>query len=287
MSTLRAWDLIAAYLAVRRTGSLSAAARSLSLSQPTLRRRIAALESQLGVVLFSRGGTVLSPAPGTDDLLTLATQMDATAASFVRRARADGGPVPVRISCSEVFATEIMPGILADLHRARPEILPELSVTNRVEDILRRDADVAVRLARPRQEALICRRVRPLEIGLYAAPGALADRFHGLGYAAFQPVGAFIADDRAEVTAHGFRAVGLDPPATVVLRCDNLPAQLSALRAGIGAAPCPVRIAEAWGLVRLCPELSFELETWVVMHEDLGQAAAVRAVFDALVAALL
>ncbi len=277
------WDLIAIYLAVRDTHSLSAAARHLHLSQPTVRRQIEALEAHLGVTLFTRSAKGLAPAPDTDGLLALGTEMRALSDAFACRAK--GAQVPdqgrVRVSCSQIFATEVLPPVLAALRAMHPGLIVELSVTNRTEDILQRAADIAIRLIQPQQDALVAQKVGTTMVGLYALPG-LVDP--AIDYATFQQHGPFIGEDRETSFANGFRAKGLTPPANIVFRTDSQPAQLAALRAGVGAGICQDRLAK--GLARLCPDLGFALDTWVIMHEDLRHAGPVRRVFDHLVAAL-
>jgi DNA-binding transcriptional LysR family regulator len=279
------WDLIATYLAVRQTGSLSGAARKLGLSQPTVRRQVETLERAIGTLLFTRSAAGLTPVAGTDGLTELASAMQATADTFVRRATGavDDLTGRVRISCSEIFAVEILPPILARLRARAPGIVVELSVTNETEDLLRREADVAVRLTAPNQAALVAQKVAAIPVGLYAAPGPFSDLADGKDYAAIQRDLPFVGEDKSTMIEAGLRAAGLDSPANVVFRSDNQLAQLAAVRAGIGIGPCQVQIAERSGLIAVCPMLSFRMEAWVVMHEDLRQFAPVRAVFSHLV----
>ncbi|MGL4320859.1 MAG: substrate-binding domain-containing protein [Paracoccaceae bacterium] len=187
----------------------------------------------------------------------------------------------VRISCSEIMATEVLPVVLADLRRVAPGVMVELSVSNMTEDIVQRAADIAIRMTRPVQAALVAQKVQTTMVGLFAVPGLVAAE---TDYATFQASGPFVGEDRDKIIASGFAAMGLALPEHVVFRSDSQPAQLAAVRAGVGAGVCQERVAQ--GLVRLCPEISFPLETWVVMHEDLRGFAPVRRVFDHLVAAL-
>jgi DNA-binding transcriptional LysR family regulator len=170
---------------------------------------------------------------------------------------------------------------LAALCGRHPGLIVELSVTDQTEDILKRAADIAIRLTAPRQDALVAQKVGAATVGLYAVPG-LVDA--GLDYASLQRHAPFVGEDRATIVAKGFAAMGLQAPAHVVFRSDSQPAQLAALRAGVGVGICQDRLAAR--LVRLCPEISLALETWVVMHEDLRHFGPVRRVFDHLVAAL-
>ncbi len=280
------WTLVAAFLAVCRTGSLSAAARRLHLSQPTVRRHVEELEARLGAALFTRGPTGLTPTPTGTLLVPHAEAMEAGAFAFARTASGDAGEIrgPVRLTCSEVHGTEVLPRLLQPLLAAHPGLQVELVPTNDTQNLLRRDADVALRFAPPAQDALLARKVAPVALGLFAAP-ALVER-HGppRDYADYARRIPAVWDDRRDLLARGYAALGLAPPETVALRTDSDLAQLAAIRAGIGAGIAQVQLAA--GLVRLLPDLAPAMPAWVVTHEDLRRVARVRAVFDHLVQAL-
>lgn len=280
------WTLVAAFLAVCRSGSLSAAARRLHLSQPTVRRHVEELEAKLGAALFTRGPIGLSPTPAAHLLLPHAEAMEAAAHAFGRAATDDARAIrgAVRLACSEVHGTEVLPRLLQPLLLAHPGLVLELVPSNDTENLLRRDADLAVRFAPPAQDALLARKVAPVALGLFAAP-ELVDR-HGppRDYADYARRFPAVWDDRRDFLARGYALFGLAPPGTVVLRTDSDLAQLAAIRAGIGAGIAQVQLAT--GLVRLLPELAPAMPTWVVTHEDLSRVARVRAVFDHLVRAL-
>ncbi len=281
------WELFAAYLAVCRTSSLSAAARQLGLSQPTVRRQVEALEAMVGVALFTRSPTGLAPIDGHSALMAQAQAMEAAAMAFARAASgaADKVAGSVRISCSRVYGVEILPPILAELHHHWPALEVELVPTNDVSNLLRRDADIAVRLTPPRQEALITRKVAPMRVGFFAAP-SLAVRLDGMDFLALAATGLMIGQDRDDSLAAGLRQQGLAPPQRTVFRSDDDLAQLAAIRHGIGFGICQVVIGERSGLVRLLPDLTPTVAAWVVMHEAYRRLARTRTVFDALVAGL-
>lgn len=281
------WELFAAYLAVCRTSSLSAAARQLGLSQPTVRRQIEALETLIGATLFTRSATGLIPVAGHAALMAQAQAMESAAQTFARLAStaADSVAGAVRISCSRVYGVEILPPILADLSAKWPDLELELLLTNDVSNLLRRDADIAVRLTPPQQEALIARKVAPMRVGLFSAP-SLSKRLRTLDFPALAATGLMISQDRDETLAAGLRQLGLTPPTRTILRSDDDLAQLAAIRAGIGFGICQVVIGERERLVRLLPEITPTYPAWVVMHEDQSRLARTRTVFDALVASL-
>lgn len=172
------WSLYRAFAAVLRLGSLSAAARALELSQPTLGRRIATLEQKLGYALFTRSPEGLSPTPEAEALRPQVQALEAAADEMHRATRLDATRAPsvVRLSASEVIAAEVLPGVLARLQHADTSLTVDLSVSNDNEDVVRREVDVAVRMARPRQEGLLARKVKEIELGLFAHPSCFEDR---------------------------------------------------------------------------------------------------------------
>lgn len=284
------WELWRSFLAALDTGSLSAAARRLGLTQPTLGRHVAELEAAIGTALFTRAPTGLTPTAAALALLPHAEAM-AAAAEALRRAasgEAEGETGTVRLAASEIVAIEVLPPLLAAFRDAHPGIAIELSVSNRQEDLLRRDADIAVRMTRPLQEALIARRIGEVRIGLYAHRS----------YAASHP----LPRDQAELFGHALIGVDrdIDRLKGIVIagrqveagdfswRSDSDIAQLAALRAGFGIGPCQQPIA------RRCPdllpvlpeEIAFALEIWLVMHEDQRASRRIRLLFDHLATGL-
>ncbi|HSN26415.1 MAG TPA: LysR family transcriptional regulator [Kofleriaceae bacterium] len=284
------WDLYRTFLSVLEHGSLSGAARELGLTQPTVGRHVDELESALGAELFTRSQRGLLPTELALELRPYASSLAATSASLLRAASAKRDVVAgtVRVSASEVIATEVLPPILAGLLDAHPHLQIELSASDRVEDLLQREADIAVRMAEPSQSALVVRRIGGLPIGLYAHRDYLAK--HGTPKTA-----ADLADHRVigfdRQTAY-IRAMAPRLPMlaklTFALRTDSNLAQLAAIRAGVGIGLCQVGLGDADPqLVRLLPRaFALALETFVVMHENLRGSPRCRAVFDALVAGL-
>jgi len=279
------WSLYRSFLSVLRTGSLSAAARDDGLTQPTVGRHIDALEAALGVALFTRSQHGLAPTEAALELQPYAESLEATAAALVRAAVGRAGTQgTVRITASEVVGAEVLPPILTQLRADHPEMTLELVLSNRTEDLLQREADIAVRMVRPTQQALTARHVGDIEIGLHArreylerqgVPVSVADlRRHAL--IGFDHENAFIRSVRAQ----GFAV----ERSMFALRSDSDLAQLAAIRAGFGIGACQV------GLARRGPELVrvmaqsflFKLEVWIVMHSDLRSSARCRVVADAL-----
>ena len=281
------WEAQRAFLAVVREGSLSGAARALAVAQPTVRRRIERLEASVGAPLFVRAPNGLIPTDRAEALMVHAETMALAADAFERSASADVGKVAgtVRISASEIVAIEILPNMFQPLMAAHPELAIELSASNRNEDLLRREADIAVRMVPPVQEALVARRIGAIPLGLHAHPDYLAARGHPGSLAEIQDH-ALIGPARNSPILRVLQARGFLPEiADFAFRSDSDIAQLAAIRAGLGVGVCQVPLGRRIPqLVHLLPEVfSLPLETWVVTHEDLRNVARVRAVFDALV----
>lgn len=284
------WELYRSFLGVLREGSLSGAARALGITQPTAGRHVAALEKALGVVLFTRSQVGLMPTEVALALQTHAEAMESTAASLERAATSQGEGVRgvVRISASEVIGVEVLPPIVARLREQHPALKVELVSTNRVQDLLRREADIAVRMVRPKQEQLVARRIGQIELGFHARKEYLLRRgtprrmeeLAGHAVIGYDQPSAFVRNAGKALQGYGREAFSL--------RTDSDLAQLALIRAGAGIGICQVGLARRnEALIRVLPRtFSMRLETWVTMHEDLRNSPRCRAAFDALVEGL-
>lgn len=280
------WELYRTFLAVLTEGSLSGAARALGITQPTAGRHVEALEAGFGQPLFTRSQTGLLPTEAASALRGYAEAMRSTAAALERAAASHGAAMNgvVRISASEVVGVEVLPPVIAQLRRAHPGLVVELVATNRVQDLLQREVDIAVRMTRPSQEMLIARRIGAVEVGLYARDDYLAER--GTPSTRADLAGhALIGFDEATpflraATKH-FPAWRRD---AFSIRTGSDVAQLAMIRAGCGIGFCQTGVARRDArLVRvLAKSCAFDLDTWITMHEDLRGNPRCRAAFDAL-----
>ena len=281
------WDEQQAFLAVFEGGSLSAAARELSLAQPTVRARIQALERALGTVLFTRTVTGLAPTEASEALVPHARAMALASAALVRASSAAPGEIAgsVRLSVSEFVGLEVVPRMLATLRERHPRLVVELALSDRSADLLGQEADVAVRMTEPRQDSVVARKVGTIPLGLFAHRNYLARR--GVPETSSDLAGHdVIGPDRSKADlAMAERIVPTFRRETFALRTDSHPAQLAAARAGLGIAVVQVTIGSAdEGLERVLTEIALPgLETWVTMHEDMRALPRVRALFDHLV----
>jgi DNA-binding transcriptional LysR family regulator len=287
MNTSVAWDDQRIFLAVLEEGSLSAAARRLGLSHPTVRSRIEALEAALGTVLFTRSVNGLAPTEAAEALRGPARAMAMASELFVRQASSSAIEIAgtVRVSVPEFMGIEVMPAMLARLREAHPGVRIELSLSNAQADLLAQEVDLAVRTVAPKQAALVARKVAAIPLGLFAARSYVARRGAPDSLAALADHD-LIGPDRNRIDlAFAAQIGGGFLRERLVLRTDSHPAQLAAARAGVGIAVAQVPVgARDPGLVRLLPEIDIAvLETWIVTHENLAKVPRVRAVFDSLV----
>ena len=278
------WELYRSFLAVIREGSLSGAARALHLTQPTVGRHIDALEAALGVSLFTRSQAGLIASEGASLLVPYAEAM-ASAADALQRAASGGAEDEhgtVRVTASEMIGSEILPAALAAFREAHPRIVIELLLSNRSEDLLRREADLAVRMVRPSQAALFARKVGVIKLGFHAHPRYL--KAHGTPKTMTELLEhPLIGFDKVPTVR---RLEKLDFPINrdlFAFRCDSDIGQYAALRAGFGIGVCQLALARRDKLAPVLPgALDFKLETWIVMHEDLKSTRRMRLMFDHL-----
>jgi DNA-binding transcriptional LysR family regulator len=283
------WELYRSFLAVARERSLSGAARALRLTQPTIGRHVDALEQALGLALFTRSQAGLEPTHGALALVAYAETMEGAAQALERVASGEAAEErgTVRITASEMIGTEVLPACLATFRRRHPRIVVELAISNRNQDLLRREADIAVRTAKPAQGALVTRKLGVLELGLHAHPGYLKQHGvpHTLDALREHPIIGF---DRAPSVQRLPRLPVALRRELFAFRCDSDLGQYAAIRAGFGIGACQVALARRDGLVRVLPQaLRFELGVWAVMHQDLKSSRRVRLLYDHVSEAML
>jgi len=274
------WEGLRVLLAVSRAGSISAAGRSLGLDTATVSRRVAALEHSLGVPLVARGARgSLVPTSAGAELLAVAARTEQALADAQRAARAehDAPAGLVRVTTTDVLAVHILAPRLRHLHALHPGLVLDLLVTPQLVD-LAREADLALRLARPSQGNLVVRRAGSLPLGVFAADAWIAGRPPAELMASLAVISL-----GEHFIRHGenawYEAIS---GARVVLHTTSLGAALGACTAGLGCALLPTRMAEAAGLQRLPMWPVHHRDLWIVVHPDLARAPRVKAVGDFL-----
>lgn len=280
------WHLVRVFLTVVESGSLTAAAGQLSASQSTLSRKIDELEIELGVALFERTARGLRLTTAGESLLEPARRMRqaAQAVSLTALGQTQQLHGTVRVTASEMTAAYLLPGPIRHIRSMHPEIQIELVVSNRVESLLERQADIALRHTEVEQQDLIARRLGQLELGAYAHrdylaqaggavdPGQLA-RYDWIGY------------DTSDALLRGFSQAG--NPVTrefFNLRCDNHIVGWQLALAGAGICVAPRIVADCAPAVQLAlPATTIApLPLWLVSHRELRHAPRIQAVFALL-----
>jgi len=284
------WSLIQAFVTVADEGSLSAAARALGLTQPTVGRQIAAMEAALGLELFQRQRRGMAPTEAALSLLPAARAMHIAAHDLTLaaagRAGAPGGTV--RLTASVFASHHILPPMLARLRSDAPEIALDLVPSDTTENLLFREADIAVRMYRPAQLDVVTRLIGYLDLGLFAAKTYL-DRAGRPRTAEELLALDFVGYDRNDLLIRGFREAGFEVGRDFfATRCDNQTTYWELVRAGCGAGFCQTAIARADPLVE---ELSLgvalpKLEVWLTAPEAIRRSPPVARVWANLAEAL-
>jgi DNA-binding transcriptional LysR family regulator len=286
MKSVPGWELYRSFLAVIRLGSLSGAARALTLTQPTLGRHIDMLEAALDLPLFTRSQHGLSPTQAALALIPHAEAMATASEALLRAASgaAEEERGTVRLTASDLVGGNLLPAILTRFRERHPGIILELALSNRTEDLLRRDADIAIRMVRPVQSALVARRLGTVSLHLYAHR-RYVDRYGVPDSLAALADHTLIGFDRDDGPTRAITVAGIAVTRELfAIRCDNDLAQWAMLRAGLGILACQDVIArhDPDLVPILRAELGFELEMWLAMHEDLRASRRVRLLYDHL-----
>ena len=282
------WSLLQSFLAVAETGSLSAAARALGLSQPTLGRKVREVEAALGAELFHRhakgpaltetGQAMLGPAQAMRDA--------AGRISLVAAGEDRGLSGPVRITASVVVSHFLLPEMLTRFRREEPGIEIDLVASDSSENLLFRAADIAVRMYRPGQLDMVTRHVADMPMGIYAAKSYL----DGAGRPATQDALLaldWVGFDRNEMILRGMAEAGWSVTRDFFkLRTDDQAAYWQLVRAGGGVGIMQRAIGDPDPrLERLMPELPLpSLPVWLTAHEEVRRVPRVARVWEALVA---
>ena len=310
-SALTDWTLLRSFLAVVETASLSRAATRLGLTQPSVSRHMRELEALLGETLFDRRPSGLVPTSRAQSLYEVARGMEVLA----RRAEESFGDAEenitgvVRVATSEAFGVHVLPMWLTSLLEDERELEIELHVSQRTENLIRRDADIAVRFVRPEQDGVIAKRVGQVRLGLFASKAYLA-RF-GVPASLEDLAGHLVVGVDKQLSTHGAASGGTHGPASggtpgpasgaaqvtgpmgsmanpqtrTRFRTDSVLARLAAVEAGMGIGPVLTPLAEARPHLQqvLVDQLRFPaMDIWLCGHDDLRRSARIRRVYDFL-----
>ncbi|WP_116132119.1 LysR family transcriptional regulator [Tropicimonas sp. IMCC34043] len=280
------WSRLQSFVTVADTGSLSAAARHMRLSQPTLGRQIRALEQDLGVALFVRKPRGLALTEAGAALLEPARRMQDAARNLALAAagRSEDLAGTVRITASAFVSLHILPGILAAMRQSAPEIQIELVASDSSQNLLFREADIALRMFRPEQLDVVTRFLGELELGLFGATDYLDRRGRPQcldDIAGHDMIGYDTQDD----ILRGMREIGMTADRSLFqLRCDDNGVIWQMIRAGCGLGFAQVNVAATDPRVeRVMPDLPLpRLPVWLTAHEAVRRTPRLRRVWDLL-----
>ena len=278
------WNQVRAFLATVEHGSFSAAARTLGLTQPTLSRQVSALEASLGVTLFERGTRTMTLTEAGEALRAPALAMldGALALSLAAEGRSTSLKGKVTLTATSLFAMSYLPEAIETLRQDAPELQLEVIASNSIQDLRRREADIAIRHVRPTEDELIGRLIGEHGAGLYAAPSYLARK--GKPANARDLVGHdLIGFEDVDQSLGFYRQFGLDVSADQIRLCSSYGEVLIALtRQGLGLCILPDGpLCE--GLTPVLPEIvRIDFPVWLVTHRELQTNPRIRLVFDGL-----
>lgn len=290
------WNHAKAFLVTAEEGSLSAAARALGTTQPTLSRQVNALEESLGIALFERYGRGLELTPAGLKLVDYVKSMSEAANQFslVASGQSESIEGNVVITASEATAAFVLPELIQPLRDKHPGITLEIIATNEASDLRRHEADIAIRTFRPLQPDLIAKRIRDVKAAFYAAPSYLQRFPHlarlNLSYAQLKSNSVlslltFIGFDHSDefinmLNQHGISVSHSNFP----IICANHLVQWQLVKQGLGIGIMPIETGDnETEVVRVLPDLDpLQVECWLVAHKDLRNNRRIRVVFDYL-----
>ncbi len=284
------WNQVRAFPATVEEGSLSAAARALGQTQPTLSRQVTSLEQDLGIILFERGPRTMSLTQAGFELLDHVRAMGEAATRISLSATGQSQAIDghVSITATDMMATYVLPCALRQLQDTAPNIDIELIPSNDVRDLIKREADIAIRHLRPDQPDLIAKCVRNSSAHLYASQTYLtrfghpksADDLSECAFVGLSPIERFLPSVRTQglqLTAKQFMVTTASGAALVEL-----------VRQGLGISILPRHTAELFpDLVPVLPShVSFPIPIWLVTHRELHTSRRIRLVYDLLANAM-
>jgi DNA-binding transcriptional LysR family regulator len=283
------WDDLRYFLAVARAGSTLAAAKALGTSQSTVHRRIAELEAQIGRSLVTRRPTGYRLTELGEHLLPFAEGVENATTAFERQLLASDSELTgtIRVTCASTLADRLARAPLIDAFHARyPGLRVELVITDRLLDLSKGEAEIAIRLGEPHDDTLIGRKIAEVPWAVYASQ-SYVER-HGRPECPKDIERHFVVAYDGEIAnysaARWLRSVA--PRARVAARSETWPGFVLAVKSGVGLGPLPIHHGDRdKDLIRLIdpgPELVSDF--WLLMHRDLRRTPRVRAFFDFVIA---
>ncbi|WP_252731303.1 LysR family transcriptional regulator [Lentibacter algarum] len=284
------WGLLHAFLATAETGSFSAAARRLGLTQPTLSRQVAALEEQLGLLLFERHGKRLSITEAGEELCAHTRVMGEAAERVALTASGQRSDLSghIRITASDIVSAHLMPSVIATVRKVAPLISVEIIASNDISNLMTREADIAVRHVRPEQPELVARLICEAKGYFYAStemldrtgrPQSVNDltKLDWLALGNIDQMVDYMAGMGVPLSPEHFRASS-----------ENGTVTWEMTKAGLGVSPMDASVAKTTPQVEaLLPSvLEVTFPYWLVSHREIHTSPRIRLVYDILAEAI-
>ena len=284
------WNQARAFLVTAEKGSFSAAAAALGLTQPTLGRQVAALERKLGVMLFERAGRFLELTSSGLELLEHVQAMGDAAGRISLTASGQSQAIAgkVSITASEFISIYRLPAIVAELRELAPEIEIEIVASDDVRDLMRREADIAIRHVRPEQPDLIARQLRESTAHFYASTSYI-EKYGRPESLADVATAIFISPGRPDLFVQRLKEFGLSlEPQNIKIFSENGPVAWEMMKQGLGISIMTKDIADLTPNIEcVFPDLpAIPVYTWLTTHRELHTSRRIRLVFDVLAKAL-
>lgn len=276
------WSDIRVFLAVFREGSTLAASRKLSISQPTVARRIDALEHGLGLTLFERDTRGFRPTQAAKELLAKAERMEASAAELEEAAlkARKAGSRPIRITAPRRNFSPTFSAIVSEFCLEHPGVRFELISSYEILDLVAGEADIAIRIAkRVTDDRLICTKLTDVKATLYASRGyaerrglpASPEEFAGHSFVIYDP-------PPKTMTLNGWLLDRISPD-QIVARCGDVESVTASIEAGLGIGPCTVAFATDYPSLVRCfdPPEGTDVHSWLAISPEAYKRPEVRA----------
>jgi DNA-binding transcriptional LysR family regulator len=278
------WDLLKSFLAVARTGKLTAGAKSLRIDHSTLSRRLTALEKSLGTKLFDHHVSGYLLTPHGEELLRRAEIVESTVLAVERQFGQSNSRISgaVRIGAPDGFGTAILAPAIGSLASAHPDLEIDLVATPRIFSLSKREADIAFVLACPPRGRLHARKLTDYELGVYAAKANPA-LWEGVKSPEDFASRSFISYIEDLIFTPELDYVPAISTAIVPrIRSSNLIAQWQATAAGAGLCVLPCFLADGdERLVRVLPgDVALTRTFWMVVHSDMRNLARIQVTCD-------
>ncbi len=274
------WSNLRFFLELARTGSLSQAARRLGVDRNTVARRVSALEKELGLALFDRGPQGWTRTAAGEDLAALASRVEEDVLAVARHADARDRAVSgtVRLTTATHLSAHLLVPAVPALRARHPALLLEIAADQRAFDLTRREADLALRLGRPRDAGLVTRKLSDVAFRFYSTKAYLGGRRAEVDFAKDLFLGF---DDSLASSPQERWLARTAPDRRIAFRCNSTASLVAAVRVGVGVAVLPCFVADQDpSLVRLDGPEPVNHELWLLVHGDLRRTPRVKAVIE-------